>query len=194
VSTWSGLILRPFLRNACVHTVHARSKAPSCEAPLVHTICPTFKGLLWETRFVHESTGPSHTSHSLERHVLLTSPASLRPQSQHTSFSPRSPPIASIGVLERNAYLPPFSIAICTRASLCASVCAPRSFFLRFFQRWPPLAPQPAARHLHKNQRGGVDVSNVQFWPKMAKWPNGRAPRGQNPEKCYGHYGHPLVW
>ena len=35
------------------------------------------------------------------------------------------------------------------------------------------------------------------FWPILAKWPVlavSKPPGGQNSEKCYGHYGHPLVW
>ena len=54
---------------------------------------------------------------------MLTNPASLRPQSQHTSFSPHSPfPLRLSGFWREMHTFRRFSVAICTRAPLRAFV------------------------------------------------------------------------
>ena len=116
---------------------------------------------LWSTRSV-----PPRSKAYCGKHVLSTSPrvhltlaipgetcfahessVSKAAVAAHVFQSTLALPIASIRVLERNAYLPPFFRSH-LHPSTSACVCAPLA--LRFVQGWPPLAPPPAARHLHK--------------------------------------------
>ena len=63
--------------------------------------------------------------------------------------------------------------------------------------------PAESEAELVKKHIGGKEGLR-QFWPILSQMshfvpnvpfcPVSRAPGGQNPEKCYGHYGRPLVW